>query len=222
MNISLTKTCSVCGQQKPLSAFLQLAGPKQGTVYGNICSACRKTQVENAAPREPEEETKSTTGVKIDGKAKVQTEVENRELRKQADEDYFEKRDEKDEKQVINTEKINTIAKNEKKHRDSFIGTHRFSEKPNKPVDASKIPGSEDQKRVEGTLDFTAPVEFTRVDRVATKTAAYNTFKSWLPGSAPILSAAERTAKQKPNGNKDINSISEKIEKNRSPGSRKP
>jgi hypothetical protein len=36
----LSKTCINCGLQKPLTAYLQIAGA-EGSTYGNICSTCR-------------------------------------------------------------------------------------------------------------------------------------------------------------------------------------
>src|SRR5260221_9265818 len=98
-NVSLTKTCSSCGLQKPLSAFLQLSSQSSAT-YGNICSACRKTNAENVAtPKEAEEEsTTSKTGLKIDAKTKVKSELDKLEFIKQVEENYHEERDKNTEK----------------------------------------------------------------------------------------------------------------------------
>src|SRR5687768_6217023 len=84
-NLSLTKICQSCGEKKPLTAFLQLTDAKS-TTYGNICAACRKTDIERKKAQE-KENTTSTTGVKIDSKTKVQSEIDKRELRKQTEED---------------------------------------------------------------------------------------------------------------------------------------
>src|SRR5215208_1216873 len=80
---NLTKICGICGQQKPLSAFLELTG-KEGAHYGIICSTCRKTQMEQTKlKKEPDESTTSSTGHRIDLKAKVQAEIDKRQLRKE-------------------------------------------------------------------------------------------------------------------------------------------
>ena len=117
----LMKTCSVCGLQKPLAAFLQYAG-KSGAHYGNICSTCRKAEAEKAQkPKVEEEGTTSKTGRTIDAKARVEAEAEKRKDQKEVSEEYYEEREEKDVAKTEKAEKIISIEKEEKKHRDSFL-----------------------------------------------------------------------------------------------------
>lgn len=200
-NASLTKTCISCGLQKPLSAFLQISG-SQGATYGNTCSSCRKTNIEKVeTPKEPEESTTSTTGVKIDSKTKVKAEFDKREYRKQVEEDYFEERDKKDEKLTHRVQKNENISQDEKKHRKSFLEKRPFldgSKKPN-PGNPSQVFGGETQQASAGKLDFaTGPVEYTRVAGLVkmTQSPVFQAFKSWI-GNAPIVSAAEKAAQQK-------------------------
>lgn len=118
---ALLKTCSVCGLQKPLAAFLQYAGTA-GAHYSNVCATCRKAEAEKAQKLKADEEgTTSRTGRTIDAKARVEAEAEKRKDIKQESEEYYEEREEKD---VAKTEKVEQViskAKEEKKHRDSFL-----------------------------------------------------------------------------------------------------
>src|SRR5579885_705059 len=201
-NTSLTKTCSSCGQQKPMSAFLQLAGP-QGTTYGSVCASCRKSNAEKPSlPKELEGTITSGTWTKIDSKTKVKAEIDKRELRKQVEEDYFEERDKKDEKKIKRTEKIWGIAQDEKKRieKRSFLDS---SKKPSS-ISSSMVFGGEEQKAKAGKIDFaTGPVENTRVTGQVklTQSPIFQAFKSWL-GNAPIVSTSEKAAqaqKKSPN-----------------------
>ena len=80
-NLSLMKTCSSCGKQKPLSAFLQLSG-KEGATYGNVCSICRKTAIEKPNI-EPDESTRQGSGVVIDSKAKATSDTDKKLFRQE-------------------------------------------------------------------------------------------------------------------------------------------
>jgi hypothetical protein len=227
-NVSLIRTCASCGLQKPLSAFLQIAGT-QGTTYGNICSSCRKTHLEKPKPDEPEEATTSRTGVKIDSKAKVQGEIDKREARKQLEEDYLEDRVKEDEKQIHRAQKVDTIIQDEKKRRESFLEKRSFLEQSKKPNSGkpSKVFGGIEQQAKAGAVDFSAgTVEYTQVKMA--QSSIFQEFKSWL-GSARIVSAAERAATQK-HKNKDkapgpaaapeTDPINEFVNKTRGPGAK--
>lgn len=195
-NISLTKICTTCGQRKPLSAFLQLAG-QQGSTYGNVCATCRKTTVTTA--KEPEESTTSTTGFKIDSKTKVKGEVDKREFRKQIEDDYFDGRDKQEEKQVKQTQKSLHFAKDQKKHRDNFLTRHSNNSKQsysNPPV----VFGGEEHKTQAAEMDFAkGPVDISRVaGQIKQHSSVFQSFKKWLGNAAPITSAAERATQQNP------------------------
>lgn len=220
----LTKICSNCGQRKPLSAFLQLAGSHG---YGNICSSCRKTVLTT----KDEEGTKSTSGAKIDAKLKVQDAIDKREVRKQIEDEYFDERDKKEERHLEKREKIGTIADKEKKHRHDFLGKQSFLS-PTKAPPGPAAPGTEEQKTKEGKLDFaTGPVESTRVAGLikTTQSPIFQAFKSWL-GNAPIVSAAEKAAntakkatnqeKKEPKAPAPADPASEYVSRNTGPKSR--
>ncbi|MBX3709865.1 MAG: hypothetical protein KIT56_04715 [Gammaproteobacteria bacterium] len=223
-NKSLTKTCNSCGLQKPMSAFLQFTG-SQGATYGNICAACRKSNNETLdSPKEPEESTTSTTGVKIDAKTKVKGEIDKREYQKQIEEQYFEDREKQDEKLIKAIQKTQHLAKDEEKHRKNFLEKHSFLDNSKKPqsTSSSSVFGGEDHKIKEGKLDFAAgPVEYTRVagQIKLTQSPIYQAFKNWL-GNAPIVSAAEKAAKQQKNASaekKELSAFNEYINKNYGP-----
>ncbi len=65
----LTRVCSTCGKQKPLTAFLQLSG-NQGTSYGTVCADCHRTVItpESAAKQE---DTSTTSSSRIGAKERV-------------------------------------------------------------------------------------------------------------------------------------------------------
>src|ERR1700722_17983588 len=79
MDNQLSKTCVSCGLQKPLTAFLQISGP-EGSSYGNVCSTCRGSGLGRkiVIPAVEEEHSTSSTGLKIDAKAKQQIEREKK------------------------------------------------------------------------------------------------------------------------------------------------
>src|SRR3990167_4758510 len=122
-NTSLMKTCSNCGQQKPLSAFLEMSS-EQGSSYGNICSSCRKTTLEELQRRKKSDAEGSTTtdiGHKIDSKTKVQGEVDKRQHIQHVDEKYHAER-KIDAETNKNTDQIKlNIASKQRDHRESFL-----------------------------------------------------------------------------------------------------
>jgi hypothetical protein len=121
------KTCVICGLEKQLVTFLQISGP-QGTTYGNICSTCRGSGLGKKIiiPSEPIEESSSTGfGLKIDGKAKVFSDNEKKQLAQTKAEEKEKSIQEREEKKQTKSEKIRELEETEKKHREEYI-------KPNK------------------------------------------------------------------------------------------
>jgi hypothetical protein len=117
----LLKTCSVCGLQKPLSAFLQLSD-KGGLTYGHICGHCR------LAGKGPTDEISSDDGMhteelelKLDAKEKIQSDLE-RELRHEEKEALEqEEREAKDKETYLHKKHELKKAQQERKHRESFL-----------------------------------------------------------------------------------------------------
>ena len=82
----LTRTCSACGIEKPLSAFLQISGT-QGTLYGAICATCRSAGITGKKPTTSLDEgtTSASSGSRIGVKEKVfieKEQFEKKELKK--------------------------------------------------------------------------------------------------------------------------------------------
>lgn len=214
--IPLLKTCQICGLQKPLAAFLQLSD-QQGTVYGNICSHCRKKQAESA---EEIETTTSKTDNRIGHEQKVALDLEKREHSKQKRENYYKERDEAEEEQLSHLDKIDTHQKSEKKHRQEYI------EKTKNP--AAKIStgdrsifGGVEQAAKEARTDFSVPVIDTAIPKIKHQSIIFKQFAAWLGPNAPITQAAQKLLRQNekkppPNNPKEF------IEKNWVPPNKKP
>ena len=195
-NPDLTKVCSSCGQRKSLSAFLQLAG----FGYGSICATCRKTNLQNAP--EKEDSTRSTTGEKIDSKAKVQEAFDKREAEKQIKENYAEERNKLEEKQILRSQKIADISDNDKKIRQNFLEKTSFlnAKKPNIAPASTPVVGGEEHKAIMNRVDYTAGPN--RVIQTKTQTSVYLTFQKWL-GKTDLTKSTEHAAQEiKDQGNK--------------------
>src|SRR5438105_2533589 len=65
----LTRVCSICGIEKPLSAFLEISA--QGTRYGVICSSCRAAEKGKKEAKPEEDIVTLPGGARIGGKEKV-------------------------------------------------------------------------------------------------------------------------------------------------------
>src|SRR5579872_1801734 len=100
--LQTSRTCVVCGQKKPLVAFLELAGEK-GHTFGDICSTCRGSgKGRKKTIEDPGDKTDGTTRLQIDNKAKIQLEHEkNQQLKETTDREY----DEKIKKETLEEEK---------------------------------------------------------------------------------------------------------------------
>lgn len=218
---NMTKTCVNCGQQKPLSAFLEMSGT-QGTAYGSVCSACRKTALEAVERRkktDSEGSTTSETGHKIDSKSKIHGEIDRREQRERIDEDYHEERklDEvsADEKQEIKQQ----AEVGQKKHREEFLKKRTVLSGDKK---AGAAPGFLQKQQVETTNralrdneNIALQAQGVQEDRIKTEhdfTVAnqgqqitgqlrfsgqtFQQFRQWLGNAAPIVHNVNQTKKE--------------------------
>lgn len=229
---NLAKTCSSCGLLKPLSAYLQIAGP-EGTTYGNICADCRKAQLDQPPiPNEPEDSSKSSTGFKVDAKAKVAGEKDKRKLRTDSEEQYYEEREEKDITQTKDFEKGEIKKQGESKHRGfltqkrTFLGDTKNTEQQRverarkeetaqhiqhaeKQIETAKQEQKEKDINMESTLDtgIAGKIKYTEGQ-------AFKEFARWSG------SALGRTFEQKKTEAEQKETPSEFIEKNWGPNSR--
>jgi hypothetical protein len=122
MDNQLSKSCLSCGLQKPLSAFLQITGP-EGSSYGNICSTCRGSGLGKKITivEVDDDHVSSSTGLKIDGKAKQQIDrVKKLKAEEKVAVEHKEELKDENEKQE-KSERKEIKASEEKKHRENFI-----------------------------------------------------------------------------------------------------
>lgn len=217
---NLTKTCLNCGQQKPLTAFLEMS-VSHGTAYGNVCSTCRKTAMEAAERRkktEAEGSTTSETGHKIDSKTKIHHDIDNREHANRTEEEYHEERKLDEEISVEKIEKNDQRTQIEKKHREDFLKkrivappTKKFGEGLAVKSAAEEINANRDQhneitaKQTQGTQeerkktehDFTVAYQGQQVaGQIRFSGQAFQQFRQWLGNSAPIVNNINQTTKE--------------------------
>lgn len=122
---TLTKTCSSCGIEKSLSAFLVLAGGSAH--YGSICADCRKAGVNQKKPKEPRDEgTTSDTGHKIDTKARIAGEIDKRVEREEIEENYYKEREETEIEEKEEFEEEEETLKKEKEHHKSYLDSDPY------------------------------------------------------------------------------------------------
>lgn len=127
----LTRTCAICGIEKPLSAFLQL-DKNHGTSYGKVCAKCRsqgKTIKPTPTATEDERST-APSGIGIRGKEKIYADIKRDQkihsLKELYKKELTKKEDVKDEK----IERTNTIEAGEKKHREFYIDAKKQTQTP--------------------------------------------------------------------------------------------
>jgi hypothetical protein len=119
----LSKTCINCGLQKPLTAYLQIAGA-EGSTYGNICSTCRGSGLGKKVTLPVMEDTSSSsssTGLKIDAKSKIHADLEKKAVIEKRQEEDKKEREKLDLKNTILEERKNLKQEMEDKHRKEFL-----------------------------------------------------------------------------------------------------
>lgn len=214
---NLTKTCVNCGQQKPLSAFLEMSS-SHGASYGNVCAACRKTVQERRKKTDAEGSTTSETGHKIDSKTKIHEAVGKREKFQQTEEDYHKERDLNEAKSEEIIEKKQITEHREKKHRQDFL--HKPIKVDSKKLAAAIAAGKahsaeiitrtaqqqeaaaqqthgakEEQKKTQH--DFSVPYQGQQVaGQIRFQGQIFQQFRQWLGNSAPIVNNVNVTIKE--------------------------
>ena len=189
-NVALTKTCASCGQQKPLSAFLQLSGA-EGSTYSNVCATCRKANLDKPAPKDPDEVTTSTTGLRIDSKTKVEEAKNIREHKKQIEETNLKEAEKEEHIKLEQTQKVEHVAKEEKKHRKTFLEKSSFLDSNKAKNTVTRVFGGEEQRAKERQIDLTGPVLDTAIGKEKYKTAVFKQFTDWL--GKPVIGKAPAT-----------------------------
>lgn len=215
---NLTKTCSSCGQQKSLSAFLQMSGTKHGTAYGNICADCRKTAKEMASKRkktEAEGSTTSETGHRINSKTKVHESQTRREEHERSEEEYHEERDIDETVEDKKLEKRKDIKSKERKHRETFLNQARKQPAGYDKKAADKFAAAEEkygQELVNEEIaeqahsthethkktkhDFRVTFHGQQIaGQIRFSGQIFQQFRQWLGNSAPIVRNLSQTGK---------------------------
>jgi len=202
---SLTKTCASCGQEKPLSAFMQI-GSLHGSIYGNICATCRKTNMNKKAGGQDDDRTTSKSDHAIDSKVKVAAEIDKKERFKEAEELYHKERALEEDKLIKHDLKTEETDLKNKKHREQ-ISTKKIEKRSmfdnsfitSPEVPAEKVFGGEAQLTKEREINFS---EVADARTKYTNSQNYSRLKAFLGerSLSPTERAkllAERTAKEK-------------------------
>lgn len=200
----LTKICNVCGIEKSLSAFLITGGPI-GTSYSNTCSSCRLGKKDASYhPEESDEDTESSTGLKIDSKTKVQTEIDKRAEREQTEKTHTQTREKEEKAKSERLQKKKIFEEEEKKHleKKSFLQNYH---KKRRVIDVRK-PGTE--RSADTEIRFDVPFEDTQFGeklkyqgfhlefKERERAAPINQFRNWLGKKSPVVKAAEKASPQ--------------------------
>jgi hypothetical protein len=214
-----TKTCSHCGLQKPLSAFLEMTYT-HGVGYGNVCASCRKTNINTS--KEADDFTGNKTEHKLDYKMRAQDEIDKRQRWKEIEEEYYEGRQLNEEKQNKTNIKSESLSDIEKKRRKEYLekNTTKSSLFDNNRKSTNNVPviaaGGIEQVAKESEMIVSDTID-TQKEKY--KSSFFDFVKARFGESAGITSQSERAlimAKRAALDKKTINTndtLSEKVEK---------
>jgi len=198
--LPLTRICSSCGLEKPLSAFLQLSNKEQ-TLYGNICATCRGL---GKTDKTFEESGKSTgpSGHRLGAKEKVYLEKEQKRQINDLKELYrqeIKKRDETKDKKLKMTD---LIEKNRKVHsqyieskKQTFLGKKNPSQEKNAEPGTKEYEATVERVKQDefvrrelqiASLDTQAPFYDSPAALLKYKEGTFLQFKTWLGKSAHL------------------------------------
>jgi len=195
-----TRKCTICGQEKPLMAFLQ-----QGGTYGQICAICKTNQ---GAKDDSDDSGSTSKGLKIDSKARLLAELDQKTLLKEKKESSIEILEKKDLLAEEKKQKKESTTSAEKKHRENYIDIKKtLTNAPNKRDESTtkKITETtqlinrqqeqetiqhkqtaEEQHRSHSIIDFTAPFFDPQIAMAKFSSTDFLRFKHWLGSSAPL------------------------------------
>lgn len=212
----LTKICSNCGEQKPLSAFLQMSGTS-GTAYGNICASCRKILMEEQRNRRKKTEveggTSSETGHKIDSKSKLHADIEKEADFHKTEEEYHKERDIMEEESLELEEEKEEKKHKEREHREKYLKKDKKEKSPAEAKKEAQQEHAEEQAEIAHGVhethkktkhDFKHTFHGQQIGgQIRFQGEYFQRFKQWLGNSAPVvrnLNQTERAAKAKKAG----------------------
>lgn len=185
-NTKFAKTCSICGELQPITAFVQFAGAGEAR-YGSVCATCRRAGLDKKKSDFFEDSTTSSTGHKIDSKTKVQSEKDKREFKQLKEEtDKEEGKRVTAERQKVNVKK-EIKSEGDKKRRESFLDQQRKPQsKPQETRDTFADRAQEEQR-----TDLTAPYVDTQFAKLKHQSSLLKQFKYGVLGGASPLARAE-------------------------------
>lgn len=241
---SLTKTCSSCGENKPLAAFLHLGA--NGTEYGSICASCRKTNANATLSQDQDESTRSTTRKTIDSKSKVASDKSKWEEWHQTEEQYHEERDATEELANETEEKSQLVQKDERKHRELIKSRSFLEASKRNPAQIGEIRqqseqraaqqatntrdnNEKDQTRKEDAVreemkqtqvDFGGSFQDTHIAKEKyVRSSVFNSYKQWL-GNSGIVKNVEKAGPLKTKENATLLEVAKDVFP-KDPGSRR-
>ncbi len=215
----LTRTCSACGIEKPISAFLHLSG-SGGAVYGAICSTCRGKGIKEKAQKfvSEEERTGTTAALRIGTKELMEIELqkklafeklqhEREEQAKKRDQDSSEKSEStelKEKAQKLLREKyledkqkqsfLNYQSKKPPTTTDALIKNSPILEEKKRALDAFQQKENIKLEQQKTGIDLSgAPVLDPQQSLISRHNPMFENFKTWLGASAPIAKTLNKT-----------------------------
>lgn len=239
---TLSKICTNCGQQKPLSAFLEMT-EAHGTVYGSICSACRKTALlleENRRKTDAEGSTTTESGHKIDAKTKLHSDIDKRELVEKTEKEYHAERDINETLTIEQLEKKSEQEHLQRKFRENFLKRNSFItndvKKPAQNNSDTKVATQNNQQhtiktsisdehRKKTEYNATAPDQGQQISGKLLYTGvSFQAFRDYLGTAGNLVSNKDQATKSKEaakSKNPAVDYIEKKWEHNPSGGGRK-
>jgi hypothetical protein len=218
----LNKTCLICGNKKPLAAFLQMTGA-QGSLYGDVCSSCRGpgAQLDEKISLLEDDQDTTSSGLAIDSSARNLAELQDKKRKKdrtESDRQELIKRDKlSDEKE----DKIDVKEKAEKDHRTNFIDakkkqtflsfqdkktalgtqapikkaveTRTMIEHRQKAIDTANREATFKEELRINTPDLSDPL--MKLDKVGFQTANFHNYTKFLGGVSATVRRIEQLAK---------------------------
>ncbi len=156
-NLYKTRKCTICGVEKPLSAFLER------NTYGAICANCR------AAASGTEDEGTTRKGHRIDDKAKIIAELDQKEEADKIKEQFREDHEQRDLEAEEKKEKKDLLAIEEKKHREFYLAGKKEGTSEAAKKSAAEKTFQEAQNKERGETSFIAEKEhFTNENQKGT------------------------------------------------------
>lgn len=159
----LTKTCSSCGQEKPLSAFLMLT-EHEGAGYGEICVTCRSKAAAEKASQQQEEggSRRHTDQHNLGASAHLAGESEKEKLLSSQEEEYHSERQRRSTASMFGQIQKQIKQEQESKIKKGILEKNSFLTEPKKQEE--KLSEQERQIAPDQKVDY----QHTQIDKQIT------------------------------------------------------